>query len=49
MPYIQVSEEMQLDVSENTIRRALQKEGYRRRIARKKPPISEKNRQIRLL
>ena len=49
MLYIQVSEEMQIDISENIIRRALQKEGYRRRIARKKPSISEKNRQIRFL
>ena len=48
MPLIQVGEEMKLYVSESIIRRALQKEGYRRRIACKKPSISEKNRQIRL-
>ena len=48
MPLIQIDEEMKLYVSESTIRRALQKEGYRRRIACKKSPISEKNRQIRL-
>ena len=48
MSYIQLSEEMSLFVSEAIIRRALRKEGYFRRIARKKPPISEKNARLRL-
>ena len=48
MPYIEVNEEMGLSVSEITIRRALEKEGFHRRVARKKPYIFEKNRQLRL-
>ena len=48
MPLIEVNYKMQLYVSEPIIRRALQKEGYHRRIVYKKPPISEKNRLLRL-
>ncbi len=36
------------DVSENAIRYALKNQGFHRYIARRKPPISEKNRQLRL-
>jgi hypothetical protein len=48
MPYCQVSIELHLFVSDTIIRNALAKEGYHRRVARKKPPISEKNRVLRL-
>lgn len=48
MPYIQVNLELQLHASESIIRRAMKKEGIFRRLARKKPPISEKNRLLRL-
>ena len=48
MPFIQVSEELHLFVSESVMRRAMQKEGIFRRLARGKPPISEKNRLLRL-
>lgn len=48
MPYFQVAIELNQDISESAIRRALQKEGYHRRIARRKPPISEQNRVVRL-
>lgn len=36
------------DITEYAIRRALKTEGFRRCLARCKPPISEKNRQLRL-
>lgn len=49
MSYVEVVEEMRLHVSEPTIRRALQKEGYYRRIACEKSLISKKNRQLRLV
>ena len=48
MPFIQVSEELHLFVSESVMRRAMQKEEIFRRLARAKPPISEKNRLLRL-
>ena len=48
MPYIEVSEELQLYVSDKVMREAMRKEGIFRRLARHKPPISEKNRLLRL-
>ena len=48
MPYFEVAIELNWNVSESAIRRALHKEGYHRRIARRKPPISEVNRVTRL-
>ena len=60
--YIEVIDELGLNISETALRNALAKEGkysyppylpnksigYHRRIARRKPPISEANRQTRL-
>jgi hypothetical protein len=43
MPYAKIPEAISWNVSEAQIRRALQKEGYARRIARAKSPISEAN------
>ena len=48
MPYQEVAIKLNWNVSETSIRRALQKEGLFRRVARKKPPISEANRVARL-
>jgi hypothetical protein len=48
MPYAKIPKAIGWNVSEAQIRRALQKEGYARRIARLKPPISETNRLARL-
>lgn len=48
MRYCNIAYHLGLDCSEHAIRRALQKEGLFRRIARRKPPISEANRQARL-
>ncbi len=48
MPYKSIPQAIGWDVSEAQIRRALQKEGYTRRMARMKPPISEANRVARL-
>jgi transposase len=48
MPYAQIPEAIGWNVSEAQVRRALQKEGYARRSARLKPPISEANRIARL-
>ena len=39
---------MNLSISISALRRALQKEGFHRRVIRKKPPISEKNARLRL-
>jgi len=48
LPYCQIPWKLGWDVSEDAIRWALQKEGFSRRVARRKPPISEKNRLLRL-
>lgn len=48
MPFIQVKMKLGLNLSKPTISRAMKKEGIFRRLARKKPPISEKNRLLRL-
>ena len=39
---------LNLHCSANAIKHALYKRGYHRRVARRKPPISEKNRVLRL-
>ena len=48
MPYYKLAIQLEWNVSESTIRKALQKEGFNRRVARRKPPISEVNRLARL-
>lgn len=48
LPYCQIPWKLEWDVSEDAIRWALQKEGFFRRLARRKPPISEKTRLLRL-
>jgi transposase len=48
MSYEKLSEVMQFGVGKKGIRAALEREGYNRRLATRKPPISEKNRVIRL-
>ena len=48
LPYWRIPWELQWNVSEDAIRWALKKEGFSRRIARRKPPISEANRLLRL-
>ena len=48
MPYYELAARLNWNISESTIRRALRKENMFRRIARKKPPISETNKQTRL-
>jgi hypothetical protein len=48
MPYAKILEAIGWNVSEAQIRRALQKEGSARQVARAKPPISEANRVARL-
>ncbi|KAJ9292418.1 hypothetical protein DTO271G3_8799 [Paecilomyces variotii] len=48
MPYKKLIRHFNLDISEAVLARALKKRGYSRYIARRKPPISEKNRQLRL-
>lgn len=48
MPYRAIPWKLGWDVTEDAIRSALKKEGFFRRIARRKPPISEKNRLLRL-
>jgi hypothetical protein len=48
MPFIEIPIALDWDISEDTIRRALIKEGYARRVARVKPYLTERNRQQRL-
>ena len=48
LPYNQIPWKLGWDVTEDAIRLALKKEGFSRRIARRKPPISETNRLLRL-
>ena len=48
MSYIALAEAMDFSVKKGAIRAALEKEGFHRRLARRKPPISETNRKIRL-
>lgn len=48
LPYNQIPWKLGWDVTEDAIRLALKKEGFSRRVARRKPPISEANRLLRL-
>jgi hypothetical protein len=48
MSYRTLSETLDFGVSEHIIRQALEKRGFHRRIAMRKPPISEKNQKIRV-
>ena len=48
MTHMELADALGWNVSEDAIRRAFVKEGFKRRIARLKPPITEKNRVLRL-
>jgi hypothetical protein len=48
MSYEQLAKELEFGVKKDAIRNALMEEGYYRRLAMRKPPISEKNRATRL-
>jgi len=48
MSFAQLTAAMNFGVKKDAIRSALLKEGFHRRLAMRKPPISEKNRQLRL-
>jgi len=48
LSYEQLAKEMDFEVGEKAIRTALIKEGFHRRLALRKPPISERNRVVRL-
>ena len=48
MSFAQLATTLDFGVKKDAIRMALQREGFHRRLAMRKPPISEKNRQIRL-
>jgi transposase len=48
MSYQKLAEVIGFGVKKGAIRTALEKEGFHRRLARRKPPISETNRKIRL-
>ena len=48
MPYRQIPWTLGWDVSEDSIRSAMRRAGFSRCIARRKPPISEANRLLRL-
>ena len=48
MPYQEVAVRLNMNVSEASIQRAVQKESFFHRFARKKPPISEEECMARL-
>ena len=48
MSFTKLAEVLDFGVKKQAIRTALLREGFHRRLAMRKPPISEKNRQIRL-
>ena len=48
MSFAQLAEALDFRVKEDAIRSALLREGFHRRLAMRKPPVSEKNRQLRL-
>lgn len=48
IPYAAIPHALEWNVSEYAIRRALRSEGFACRLARRKPPISPQNQQIRL-
>lgn len=47
-PWIEIPSILGWNCGEKAIRTAMKKEGYTRAVSRKKPPLSEQNRQIRL-
>jgi len=49
LSFQQLAEELELGVGGKAVQAALIKEGFHRCLAMKKPPISERNQQIRLL
>jgi hypothetical protein len=48
MSFAKLAEVLEFGVKKDAIRTALLREGFHRRLAMRKPPISEKNRQVRL-
>lgn len=48
MSFVKLAEVLDFGVKKQAIRTALLREGFHRRLAMRKPPISEKNRQLRL-
>jgi len=48
MPYLEISLALNWNVSALAIQNLLERAGFRRHVARRKPPISEKNRIFRL-
>ena len=48
MSFAQLADVLDYGVKKDAIRSALLREGFHRCLAMRKPPISEKNRQIRL-
>jgi len=48
MSFAQLTEALDFGVKKDAIRSALLREGFYCRLAMRKPPISEKNRQLRL-
>ena len=47
MSFAQLAEVMEFGVKKQAIRTALLREGFHRRLAMRKPPITEKNQKIR--
>ena len=48
MSFQKLAETLNFGVKKQAIRLALMREGFHRRLAMRKPPITEKNRQVRL-
>ena len=48
MPMIEVARELGIEAAKKTIRKAFQKEGYARRVARKKPLLTQAQKEARL-
>jgi len=48
MSFAKLAEVLDFGVKKQAIRTALLREGFHRRLAMRKPPITEKNRKIRL-
>lgn len=48
MSFVQLAAVLEFGVKKDAIRTALLREGFHRRLAMRKPPITEKNRQVRL-
>jgi len=47
MPFSKLAEVMDFEFKKDAIRTALLREGFHRRLAMRKPPITEKNRKLR--